>query len=167
MDKGLLGWIYLLNPCGCPPLSDDDPKECQQLISQSAGRTPVPAIIRVLSKQRFKPCVPQMFKEICSHLHRPGSAWDTSAWGMLAAGVQVWLPHACAPERFQFLLLSWTHAMAVASKCWEPTYIDSSLVQPFNSLIWCVYLPKLQIPLWYGRIKPASKGVAAVVILIQ
>lgn len=100
MDKGLLGWIYLLNPCGCPPLSDDDPKECQQLISQSAGRTPVPAIIRVLSKQRFKPCVPQMFKEICSHLHRPGSAWDTSAWGMLAAGVQVWLPHACATWMF-------------------------------------------------------------------
>lgn len=39
MDKGLFGWIYLLNPCGCPPISDDDPKECQQLISQRAGKS--------------------------------------------------------------------------------------------------------------------------------
>lgn len=40
MDKGFQGWIYLLDPCGCPPVLDDDPKECQQLIFPESEETP-------------------------------------------------------------------------------------------------------------------------------
>ncbi len=33
MDKGLVGWVYRVNPAGWPAILDDDPEECQQLIS--------------------------------------------------------------------------------------------------------------------------------------
>lgn len=29
-----------LDPCGCPPVLDDDPKECQQLIFPESWETP-------------------------------------------------------------------------------------------------------------------------------
>lgn len=33
MDKGLVGWVYRVNPAGWPAILDDDPEKCQQLIS--------------------------------------------------------------------------------------------------------------------------------------
>lgn len=73
MDKGLFGWIYLLNPCGCPPISDDDPKECQQLISQRAGKSHYTSHnLRVLKEPfqtlHFTSCLKRFFFPLSSPL---------------------------------------------------------------------------------------------------
>lgn len=73
MDKGLFGWIYLLNPCGCPPISDDDPKECQQLISQRAGKSHYTSHnLHVLKEPfqtlHFTSCLKRFFSPLSSSL---------------------------------------------------------------------------------------------------
>lgn len=88
MDKGLFGWIYLLNPCGCPPISDDDPKECQQLISQRAGKSHYTSHnLRVLKEPfqtlHFTSCLKRFFFPP-SHLHYPTNTLDISALEMSA-----------------------------------------------------------------------------------
>lgn len=87
MDKGLSGWIYLLNPCGCPPISDDDPKECQQLISQRAGKSHYASHNLHILKEPFQTlhftsCLKRFF--FFSHLHYPTSTLDISASEMRA-----------------------------------------------------------------------------------
>lgn len=87
MDKGLFGWIYLLNPCGCPPISDDDPKECQQLISQRAGKSHYTSHnLHVLKEPfqtlHFTSCLKRFF--FPSHLHSPTNTLDISALEMSA-----------------------------------------------------------------------------------
>lgn len=87
MDKGLFGWIYLLNPCGCPPISDDDPKECQQLISQRAGKSHYTSHnLHVLKEPfqtlHFTSCLKRFFSP--SHLHYPTNTLDISALEMSA-----------------------------------------------------------------------------------
>lgn len=88
MDKGLFGWIYLLNPCGCPPISDDDPKECQQLISQRAGKSHYTSHnLHVLKEPfqtlHFTSCLKRFFFSP-SHLHYPTNTLDISALEMSA-----------------------------------------------------------------------------------
>lgn len=88
MDKGLFGWIYLLNPCGCPPISDDDPKECQQLISQRAGKSHYTSHNLHVLKEPFQTLHftsrLKRFFFFPSHLHYPTNTLDISALEMSA-----------------------------------------------------------------------------------
>lgn len=88
MDKRLFGRVYLLNPCGCPPISEDDPKECQQLISQRAGKSHYASHNLHILKEPFQTlhftsCLKRFFF-FFSHLHYPTSTLDISASEMRA-----------------------------------------------------------------------------------
>jgi len=59
MDKGLVGLVYRVNPAGWPAILDDDPEECQQLISPKLEGVTMEVIICSSAKLLIQ--IPNLF----------------------------------------------------------------------------------------------------------